>query len=80
MGGDQATSTLLEITVNSLRRQGDDCGADELGQLRDRIRSDYDRQMDVRYGAARGWVDAVIDPAETREIFERRGLWPASTA
>ncbi len=69
MGGDQATSTLLDITVRSMRRQGHDVDADELAELRDRVKGDYDRQMDVRYGAARGWVDAIIEPAETRQIL-----------
>jgi len=69
MGADQATSTLLDITVRSLRRQGHEVDADELSQLSDRVRGDYDRQMDVRYGAARGWVDAIIDPSTTRETL-----------
>ncbi|NIL97870.1 MAG: acyl-CoA carboxylase subunit beta [Planctomycetales bacterium] len=69
MGADQATSTLLDVTVRSLQRQGSQVDADELAELRDKIRGDYDRQTDVRYAAARGWVDAIIDPAETREIL-----------
>jgi acetyl-CoA carboxylase carboxyltransferase component len=69
MGADQATSTLLDVTVRSLQRQGSQVDADELAELRDKIRGDYDRQTDVRYGAARGWVDAIIDPVETREIL-----------
>jgi acetyl-CoA carboxylase carboxyltransferase component len=69
MGGPQATSTLLDITVKSLERQGHAVDAEELSALRDKVRSDYDRQMDVRYGAARGWVDAIIDPAQTREVL-----------
>jgi acetyl-CoA carboxylase carboxyltransferase component len=67
MGGDQATSTLLDITVKSLQRQGHEIDAAELASLRDRVKSDYDRQMDVRYGAARGWVDRIVDPAATRD-------------
>ena len=66
MGSDQATSTLLDITIKSLKRQGDDIDAEQLAQLRERVKSDYERQTDVRYGAARGWVDAIIDPADTR--------------
>src|SRR5205814_10109651 len=62
MGGDQATSTLLDITVKSLERQGDEVDAAELAELRDKVRGDYERQMDVRYGAARGWVDAILEP------------------
>jgi len=66
MGADQASSTLLDITVKSLERQGHDVDAAELAALRDQVGGDYRRQVDVRYGAARGWVDAIIDPAETR--------------
>ncbi|MEX0586357.1 MAG: acyl-CoA carboxylase subunit beta [Pirellulales bacterium] len=69
MGGDQATSTLLDITVKSLERQGHAVDAAEMAALRDRVKSDYDRQMDARYGAARGWVDALIDPAKTRDVL-----------
>ena len=67
MGGDQATSTLLEITIQSLKRQGQTVDAEELSRLRDQVKGNYDRQMDARYGAARGWVDRIIDPARTRE-------------
>jgi acetyl-CoA carboxylase carboxyltransferase component len=69
MGGDQATSTLLDITVKSLERQGHAVDARELAELRDKVKGDYDRQMDVRYGAARGWVDGIIDPARTRDVL-----------
>ena len=69
MGGDQATSTLLDITVRSLQRQGDQVDSDQLAELRDKIKGNYDQQMDVRYGAARGWVDDIIDPSSTRDIL-----------
>lgn len=69
MGGDQATSTLLDVTVKSLERQGHAVDAAELAELRDKVKGSYDRQMDVRYGAARGWVDKIIDPPETREAL-----------
>ena len=69
MGGDQATSTLLDITVRSLKRQGHEVDADELAGLRDKIKGDYDRQTDIRYAAARGWVDTIIDPAQTRDVL-----------
>lgn len=69
MGADQASSTLLDITVKSLERQGHAVDAAELSQLRETVRGDYERQIDVRYGAARGWVDAIIDPAETRRTL-----------
>lgn len=69
MGSDQATSTLLEVTVKSLERQGEAPDAAQLAALRDKVKGDYERQMDARYGAARGWVDAIIDPAETRNVL-----------
>jgi len=69
MGGDQATDTLLDITVKAMQRQGDQVDAAELAALRDRVKADYDRQAEVRYGAARGWVDAIINPEATRETL-----------
>jgi acetyl-CoA carboxylase carboxyltransferase component len=41
--------------------------AAELEQLRETVKADYERQTDVRYAAARGWVDAILDPLTTRE-------------
>ena len=69
MGGEQATSTLLDVTIRSLERQGQKVDADQLAKLRDKIRGDYEAQMDVRYAAARGWVDAIIDPSQTRSVL-----------
>jgi acetyl-CoA carboxylase carboxyltransferase component len=69
MGGDQATSTLLDVMVKSLERQGHAVDARELSQLRDKVKADYDEATDVRHAAARGWVDGIIDPAKTRDIL-----------
>ncbi|MEQ8785222.1 MAG: acyl-CoA carboxylase subunit beta [Pirellulaceae bacterium] len=69
MGGAQATSTLLDITVKSLQRQGSEVDAEEMAALRDRVKADYERQTDVRYGAARGWVDGILDPPHTRDAL-----------
>lgn len=69
MGAQQATSTLLDITVASLKRQGQQVDADELARLSEKVTGDYERQTDYRYAAARLWVDAVIEPAETRETL-----------
>lgn len=66
MGGDQATSTLLDVTIKSMERQGHKVDAQELAELRSSIKGTYDAATDVRYGAARGWVDRIIDPASTR--------------
>ena len=69
MGGDQAASTLLEVTIKSLKRGGHTVDAQELEELRNKVKGNYDRAMDIRYGAARGWVDAIIDPAKTRDTL-----------
>ncbi len=69
MGGEQATSTLLDITIASLKRQGHEVDAAEMEELRERVQADYERQMDVRYAASRGWVDAIIAPEETRTVL-----------
>lgn len=67
MGSSQATKTLLDVTVASLRRKGE--AVDDLAELQQTISADYDRQTDIRYAAARGWVDAIIQPADTRLIL-----------
>jgi 3-methylcrotonyl-CoA carboxylase beta subunit len=69
MGGDQASDTLLEVAVKSLQREGGKVDAAELEQLRETVKADYERQTDVRYAAARGWVDAILDPALTRDAL-----------
>src|SRR5260370_40464989 len=50
MGGEQATSTLLEITLKSLERQGETIDQQAMARLREKVKSDYERQTDVRYG------------------------------
>lgn len=66
MGAQQATNTLLDVMVASMKKQGHAVDAAELEQLRTQVSGDYERQTDVRYAAARLWVDAIIQPAETR--------------
>jgi 3-methylcrotonyl-CoA carboxylase beta subunit len=69
MGADQAADTLFDVAVKSLQRQGESADAAELENLRETVAADYERQTDVRYAAARGWVDAILDPATTRETL-----------
>ncbi len=69
MGPAQATSTLLDVMVASLKKQGQSVDAEELEKLRAQVSSDYERQTDVRYAAARLWVDAILDPVETRDVL-----------
>jgi acetyl-CoA carboxylase carboxyltransferase component len=66
MGAEQAASTLLEVTVGALRRSGHEPDAEELEELRRKVEASYEEQTDVRYAAARLWVDAIVMPEETR--------------
>mgnify|MGYP003390090617 CR=1 FL=1 len=66
MGAQQAAETLLTLRVRDAERDGRKLAAAEIAELRDSIRQRYEQQTDIRYGAARGWVDAIISPVETR--------------
>lgn len=66
MGGEQAASTLLDITISALKRGGHEPDAAELTELRRKVEASYQAQTDVRYAAARLWVDGIIDPVRTR--------------
>src|SRR5260221_9529574 len=59
MGGDQAASTLLGIQVQALKRAGHEPDAAEPEELRQRVKASYEEQTDVRYAAARLWIDRV---------------------
>ncbi|HLW66225.1 MAG TPA: acyl-CoA carboxylase subunit beta [Gemmataceae bacterium] len=69
MGGDQAAGTLLDITVQALKRTGHEPDAKELQELQEKIKASYDEQTDIRYAAARLWVDRIIQPEETRSAL-----------
>ena len=69
MGGDQAANTLLDIQVSALKRAGKSPDAAELAELRDRVKASYDEKTDVRYAAARLWVDRIVRPHETRSAL-----------
>jgi 3-methylcrotonyl-CoA carboxylase beta subunit len=69
MSGDSAAGTLVEIRIKQLERQGKKIGDKEKKQLLESIRATYEQQTDPRYAAARLWVDAIIDPAHTREAL-----------
>ncbi len=69
MGGDQAASTLVEIKIKQLERGGKKLSEEEKKELFDSVKKSYDEQMDPRYGAARLWIDKIIDPLETREAI-----------
>lgn len=69
MSGDSAAGTLLEIKVKQLERSGKKLSEDEKKELYESVKQSYDEQTDPRYGAARLWIDKIIDPIETREAI-----------
>jgi acetyl-CoA carboxylase carboxyltransferase component len=69
MSGDSAASVLVEIKLKQLERGGNKLGEEEKKQLYEETKRTYDEQTDPRYGAARLWIDKIIDPAETRDAI-----------
>ena len=69
MGGDAAAGTLVEIKVKQLERGGKKLSEEERRELYESTKRTYDEQMDPRYGAARLWIDKIIDPIETRDAI-----------
>jgi acetyl-CoA carboxylase carboxyltransferase component len=69
MGGDQAAKTLLQIQVSAAKAKGKNIDPAEEKRLLDEIRQRYENQTSPYYAAARLWVDAIIDPADTRRVI-----------
>ena len=69
MSGESAAGTLVELKVKQLEREGKKPTEKEHQELYDKILATYEQQTDARYAAARLWVDAIIDPAHTREAL-----------
>ncbi|MBB5064839.1 acyl-CoA carboxylase subunit beta [Granulicella mallensis] len=69
MSGASAANTLVEVRVKQLERTGKVLSAEEKAGIYDEIKATYDAQADPRYGAARLWIDAIIDPVKTREVL-----------
>ncbi|MGA8183339.1 MAG: acyl-CoA carboxylase subunit beta [Terriglobia bacterium] len=76
MSGDAAANTLVEIKIRQLERGGKKLNDKEKQEMLRSIRETYEYQSDPRYGAARLWVDAIIDPAQTRETL----IWALEAA
>src|SRR5271170_7258511 len=69
MSGASAANTLAEVRAKQMERGGKVLSDAEKKALYDEIKSSYDAQADPRYGAARLWIDAIIDPVKTREVL-----------
>ena len=69
MGGDQAAKTLLQIQVSAMKSKGEEIAPEQEQKLLNEIKNRYDQQTTPYYAAARLWVDAIIDPVETRKVI-----------
>jgi len=76
MSGDAAASTLAEIKLKQLEREGKKVDEKQKKELYEATRATYEHQTDPRYAAARLWVDAIIDPAHTRDAL----IWALEAA
>ncbi|MEX0780949.1 MAG: acyl-CoA carboxylase subunit beta [Balneolales bacterium] len=71
MGGDQAAKTLLQIEVAARKKKGETLTEEDQKEFLKKISDRYKSQTDVRYAAARLWVDAIIRPEETRSRISK---------
>jgi len=69
MSGAAAAGTLVEIKIKQLERGGKKLSEQERQELFNSVKATYDHQTDPRYGAARLWIDKIIDPMETRQAL-----------
>ncbi len=67
MGGEQAAKVLTQIQVSSLKTKGELPEPEQEKALFEKIRARYEEQTTPFYAAARLWVDAIIDPRDTRK-------------
>jgi acetyl-CoA carboxylase carboxyltransferase component len=69
MEGDSAVQATFGSQLEKLKKNGQQPDAVLTGQM-DKVRETYDRELDAKYAAARGFVDAVIRPEQTRYAIE----------
>lgn len=79
MGGEQASKVMLQIEVAGLKAKGEVITPEKEAELLNRIRSKYEETISPYYAAARLWLDAIIDPLETRTWISM-GIEAASQA
>ena len=66
MGGSQAAKVLLQIEASRIKKSGKELNDEDMAALNITIEERYEKQTSPYYAAARMWIDAIIDPAETR--------------
>lgn len=67
MGANQATGVLTTIEEASRKRKGETIDPETHKQIYSAIHAGYTEQADIRHGAARGWLDRIIEPHKTRD-------------
>lgn len=71
MGGDQAADTLFEVQKKAAEKRNEKWDKKKAEAIHEQLKQQYVEQMDIRYAAARGWIDAVLAPEETRATLIR---------
>ncbi len=69
MGGSSAAKVLLQIEVSSLKKKGEKITPEREKEIYNKIKDKYDEQISPYYAASRLWIDAIIDPKETRKVI-----------
>ena len=69
MGGEQAAKVLLQIEKASLKNKGEEINEKKESKILDTITKKYKEQTSPFYAASRLWIDAIIDPTQTREVI-----------
>jgi len=69
MGGAQAAKVLLQIEMSAKKAKGQEVSKEDQEKMLAEITAKYDEQTTPEYAAARLWLDAIIDPVETRKVI-----------
>jgi len=82
MGASQATGVLAMIEERSRQRKGEEIDKATHDQILGAVRESYNEQQDIRHAAARGWIDRIIEPHNTRQellaALDAAGGWDYS--
>ena len=68
MGAEQASNTLLNIKIQQMEKGGEHISEAQQKEFLKEIQGRYEKELDPLFGAARLWVDGIVDPMETRQI------------
>ncbi len=71
MGGAQAAKVMTQMSVSSKKAKGEELSQEDEIKLFDKIKSQYEDQTTAYYAASRLWVDAIINPVDTRDFVAK---------